>query len=218
MARPLTGEIAYSYVTGEKKSARLRGAAYAMAAKSGLRRQRDPLTLQQLRALEMLMLRKGCTPEPCVLGHCLFVVHSCARWSDVLALEGPVTADHILIEATSKHTKTNRCMKRLRSLVPYAGLQSGVSGLDWGLHWVAARKACGLKADPSILSLGRDGLSKAAHMGSAEGARRLRSFLSEASTAAPPSQIVGSHSLKATMLAWAARYGIPSAERRHICS
>eukprot|EP00971_Amphidinium_carterae_P252265 5008250-Amphidinium_carterae.3 len=28
---------------------------------------------------------------------------------------------------------------------------------DCGLHWVAARKTCGLKADPSILSLRRDG-------------------------------------------------------------
>eukprot|EP00971_Amphidinium_carterae_P038105 749098-Amphidinium_carterae.1 len=41
------------------KSARLKGAAYAMAAKSGFRRQRDPFTLQQFPALEMLMLRKG---------------------------------------------------------------------------------------------------------------------------------------------------------------
>eukprot|EP00971_Amphidinium_carterae_P243984 4844886-Amphidinium_carterae.1 len=86
----------------------------------GLRRQRDPVTLQQLCALELLLLRKGFTPEACALGRCLFV-----------------------------HTRARRS--------------------DWELPWVAARKACDLKADPSILSLGRGGLFKAAHMGSSEG-------------------------------------------------
>eukprot|EP00971_Amphidinium_carterae_P077908 1541251-Amphidinium_carterae.1 len=63
-----------------------------MSTKS-YRKQKSPLTLNQLAALENLMMAKACTAEACVLGQILFCLHSCARWSDVMALTSEYRLD-----------------------------------------------------------------------------------------------------------------------------
>eukprot|EP00971_Amphidinium_carterae_P299777 5956046-Amphidinium_carterae.4 len=88
----LTEDIAYNYVSDRRKV----HLPHELKAE-------DLLTFQQLRALELLLLRQGLPPEACARGHCLFAAHPCASWSDILALKGPVAADPALVEATSKH-------------------------------------------------------------------------------------------------------------------
>ena len=102
-------------------SARLRGPAFNMMEHKKMRKQRDPLTLRQVKALEGLMMKKENIYEAAVLGHCLFTLHSCARWSDLLALVGEPEIDDAVITAESKRTKTSRGLKKLRIPIPFCG-------------------------------------------------------------------------------------------------
>eukprot|EP00971_Amphidinium_carterae_P298579 5932273-Amphidinium_carterae.1 len=79
-----------------------------------MRKQRDPLTLRQVVALETLIMGLDNAVEVCILGHLLFLLHSTARWSDVIAMVGEPTVDDVLVQAESKHIKNLRGMKRLR--------------------------------------------------------------------------------------------------------
>eukprot|EP00971_Amphidinium_carterae_P339916 6477992-Amphidinium_carterae.1 len=179
-----------------------------------LRKQCSPLTLKQVWALETLMTTKeAVSPELVILGHILFVLHTSARWNDLIALDAPPTINDILIEAHSKRTKVSRGLKRLRVPLPYIALCSGVSGCPWANNWVRARDMFSLGADPSILSVSSDGFGKVP-MSSTEAARHLRALLFEAGTPPVPGQRLGSHTLKATILAWAARYPIKASLRR----
>eukprot|EP00971_Amphidinium_carterae_P286474 5687637-Amphidinium_carterae.1 len=64
----------------------------------------DPLTVLQVVALEYLRVEKYMVElqselEACVLGQMLFNLHSCARWSDTLALIGEPVSDGVLDSA-----------------------------------------------------------------------------------------------------------------------
>eukprot|EP00971_Amphidinium_carterae_P329461 6461920-Amphidinium_carterae.2 len=161
------------------------------------------------------MTTKAVSPELVVLGHILFVLHTFARWNDLPALDAPPKINDILVEAQSKRTKVSRGLKRLRVPLPYAALCSGVSGSPWANNWVRARELFTLTAGPSILSVSQDGFGKGP-MSSTEACRHLRALLFEAGTPPVPGQRLGSHSLKATILAWAARYPIKASLRRVI--
>eukprot|EP00971_Amphidinium_carterae_P013234 260813-Amphidinium_carterae.1 len=126
---------------GLVKSARLKGAAYRQLSHKSMRRQRSPLTLRQVVALEKLMERKAVGPELVALGHVLFVLHTCSRWSDTLSLVEPPKLDDVLVEAEAKRTKVTKGLKRLRVPVPLLGMATGVSNTPWATIWISAREA-----------------------------------------------------------------------------
>eukprot|EP00971_Amphidinium_carterae_P334859 6470378-Amphidinium_carterae.1 len=160
------------------------------------------------------MIAKAYTVEACVLGQILFCMHSSARWSDVMALTGEYRLDDVLIEAEAKRTKISRGIKRLRVPVPYVAIATGVTDKPWANSWLVARATCQLGNDPSLPGCGADGHFTTKPMTSAEAARHLRGFLVEAGTPQLPRQDIGTHSLKTTLLAWAARHQVKASTRR----
>ena len=201
-------------LTGIANSSRLRGAAYSMIEHKKLRRQRDPLTLKQVRALEELVVKKDSVQEAAVLGQCLFALHSCARWSDLLALAEEPQLDEAVVTVNSKRTKTSRGLKKLRIPIPFVAIRHGVSGQDWASSWLSARKASGLQQDPSVKKMLTSASFGADQMDSTTASRHLRAFLIEAGCPPSPKQNLGTHSLKATLLSWAARWSMKASSRR----
>eukprot|EP00971_Amphidinium_carterae_P335095 6470763-Amphidinium_carterae.1 len=159
-------------------------------------------------------MSKGYTVEACILGQLMFCLHACARWSDVMALTGEYRLDDVLIEAEAKRTKVSRGIKRLRVPIPYVAIATGVSDQAWANVWLVARATCRLGHDPSLLSCDAHGCFTTRPMSSSEAARHLRGFLVEAGAPQLPRQDVGSHSLKVTLLAWAARHQMRASVRR----
>ena len=196
------------------QSARLRGAAFSMLEHKKLRNQRDPLTLRQVKALEALVIDKSNPCEVAVLGHCLFALHSCARWSDLMALAEEPEIDDVVVMANSKRTKTSRGLKRLRVPIPFVGMSEGVSGRNWAATWLEARKKTGLTVDPSVRKLASNVAFGAEHMDATTASRHLRAFLVEAGCPAGQRQNIGAHSLKATLLSWSARWSMKASSRR----
>eukprot|EP00971_Amphidinium_carterae_P184078 3654632-Amphidinium_carterae.1 len=152
--------------------------------------------------------------EGCVLGQILFNLHSCARWSDTLPLSGEPSGDGFLLSAESKLTKTSRGIKRLRVPVPFLALADGISGYAWGRVWLASRQSFAPSADPSLLSVDSHWNFAGRHMSSDEATSFLLHFLDAAGTPATPGQNIGSHCLKSTLLAWAARWPMKASMRR----
>eukprot|EP00971_Amphidinium_carterae_P089314 1767721-Amphidinium_carterae.1 len=63
----------------------------------------------QLRCLEKAVAVFDVTARTCALGHILFTLHSCARWSDLMSLAAePAFDGHVVLVAETKKTKTSR--------------------------------------------------------------------------------------------------------------
>ena len=201
-------------LTNMAQSARLRGAAFSMYEHKKLRNQRDPLTLKQVRALEALAVEKTSAHEAAVLGHCLFALHSCARWSDLIALAEEPELDDVIVTCHSKRTKTSRGLKKLRVPIPFVGLSGGVSGKAWAVSWLRARKETGLAVDPAVRKLTTSVTYGSDLMDATTASRHLRAFLVEAGCPPGQHQNLGAHSLKATLLSWAARWSMKASSRR----
>eukprot|EP00971_Amphidinium_carterae_P147150 2916071-Amphidinium_carterae.1 len=168
-----------------------------------LRRQKDPLTVLQVAALEKYLSTLTPGVEACALGQLLFISSR---------LRKP-TGDGYLISAESKLTKTSRGIKRLRVPVPFLALTDGVSGYDWGRVWLASRQAYAISSDPSLQSVDAEWAFVGRSVSSDEAHVLLLHFLSVAGTPPLAGQNLGSHSLKATLLAWAARWPMKSGMR-----
>eukprot|EP00971_Amphidinium_carterae_P165345 3277534-Amphidinium_carterae.1 len=153
-----------------------------------MRRQRSPLTLKQVVALEKLMERKPVGPELVALGHMLFALHTCSRWSDTLSLVGPPKLDDVLIEAEAKRTKVSKGLKRLRVPVPFLGMATGVSNTPWARIWITAREACQVPHDPAMPKITSASTFGTVAMTSTEASRLMRAFLHESMTPPMPQQ------------------------------
>ncbi|CAE7369201.1 unnamed protein product [Symbiodinium sp. CCMP2592] len=185
-------------------SARVRGVARDMALTKAPLSQRPPLTVEQVAALEALLVNDLNDTDACVLGQILFAVHSAGRWRDIQGLqsvdvsEGSETA---LLLANGLKSKTTQTAEAQRRLLPYVAISTGVSGYDWGDRWLTEGLQWGGDFCLPSFSL-RLGQWSTARMGSGEASAYLRDFLEAVNL---PNSKVGTHSLKTTLLTWASR-------------
>lgn len=114
--------------------------------------------------------------------------------------------------------KTGHAVSKAGCLLPMVALSYGVSGVPWGAAWLSLRKKAGLAAEvdmcfqPDIL---RDGAFGVARMRTKDVAELLKRLLKKAGVDEYVSQY-GAHSAKATVLSWAAKYGLSVEDRRFL--
>ena len=190
-------------------SSRVLGQARMMRSQKNFLKQRPPLKVKQLMALEQMMME--CDSRwGCILGHLLFCAHVCARWSDVqrvrrVWVEVDESSGVHLIHAETAGIKNAITAEAKARLLPLVGLGMGVSGSPWAQAWMEARSVEGLQTGPSFITptwcerLGRWGSEE---MGSSEGTAYLREALILAGTEESEARECGTHSLKATLLTW----------------
>ncbi|CAE7235270.1 unnamed protein product [Symbiodinium sp. CCMP2592] len=189
-------------------SARVRGVARDMALTKAPLSQRPPLTVEQVAALEALLVNDLNDTDACVLGQILFAVHSAGRWRDIQGLQSVDVSEGsetTLLLANGLKSKTTQTAEAQRRLLPYVAISTGVSGYDWGDRWLTARRNEGLQwgGDFCLPSFSlRLGQWSTARMGSGEASSYLRDFLEAVNL---PNSKVGTHSLKTTLLTWASR-------------
>ena len=190
-------------------SSRVLGQARMMRSQKSFLKQRPPLKVKQLVALEQMMME--CDSRwGCILGHLLLCAHACARWSDVqrvrrVWVEVDEASGVHLIHADTAGIKNATTAEAKARLLPLVGLGLGVSGSPWAQAWLEAREAEGLQTGPNFITptwcerLGRWGSEE---MGSSEGTAYLREALILAGTEEIEARGCGTHSLKATLLTW----------------
>ncbi|CAE7203401.1 unnamed protein product [Symbiodinium sp. CCMP2592] len=118
-------------------SARVRGVARDMALTKAPLSQRPPLTVEQVAALEALLVNDLNDTDACVLGQILFAVHSAGRWRDIQGLQSVEVSEGsetTLLLANGLKSKTLAVRRNLhwRLLSPFVLLEAGA--VEHGPH------------------------------------------------------------------------------------
>eukprot|EP00435_Cladocopium_sp_Y103_P067578 s464_g30.t1 len=188
-------------------SARCRGVARDMYLLKSPLQQKIPLTVEQVRKLEMTIFEVS-TVFQCILGQLLFCIHACCRWKDGQKLKSlEVESGHgeTLLYADALSSKTTLTAESKTRFLPYAAINTGVTGEDWSRAWLGARHAEGLTFEDFVLPSfsERQACWLGTPMSASEAACWLREFLDGTIVGSP--SLLGSHSCKATLLTWAGR-------------
>jgi hypothetical protein len=112
----------------------------------------------------------------------------------------------ILVETACSEYKTATGERRA-VLLPLVALGSGLSGSGWALSWMAARRASGLVGKTFLMPADAENndhwLDR--RMTTAEGSYWLKDLLVLSGLKEPEASGFSTHSLKATLLSWAAK-------------
>lgn len=191
----------------EVVSSRCRGVARDMYLTKDPLCQKVPLTVEQVRKLEMTMEKVG-TVFRCIIGQILFCIHACCRWKDSQRLKAITTESghgETLLYADALTSKTAVTLEARTRYLPYAAIGSGISMVGWADLWLEARETEGLTCANFVLPSfsEKQACWLETQMSASEATAWLRDFLEGTANFKP--ELVGSHSCKSTLLTWAGR-------------
>ncbi|CAE7721835.1 unnamed protein product [Symbiodinium sp. CCMP2592] len=191
-------------------SARCKGVAHSCFESKAPLEQRDPLTCFQVRRLEEAMVRAGPVGQ-CILGQILFCVHAVCRWKDsqkLKLLELLGTGESQILFGDALGSKTSLSKEAKTKFTPYAALVQGLTECSWARLWIEARRQCrltfGAGPDGFCLPTRSQRLDQwgSTPMGAGEASSYLAEILEGSES---EGQVLGTHSLKVTLLTWASR-------------
>ena len=199
------------------KSSRLQGAARESYLRKRKREQRDPLTVEQVRKLELLACGDipGGKTDRLAAWFFLTCVYMRARYSDGLNLTGlfidcPEPRKEPLygfIEGTVGRTKTAYTTERKTMNLPMVACRRGVTGKDWASGGLALRGAIGIPMEegfPLLPAPTRAGWQRSP-LSAGQAGMWLRGLLVGLGESPDDLKKVGTHSCKATCLSWLAK-------------
>ena len=186
-------------------------------------KQAAPLKMADLISLHETLAGSKDPWDKVMAGACLFCVYSRARWSDFIH-GGRIELDRLsdgsiaYVEMQVAVHKTMFASARRFRFLDLVAPGVGVHGDDWVQQWIDSLKFLGIdpfEAHHGCLMPAPDGhgipLSRAIETD--EAGRWLRLLLGEHVTRAGSSRLISSHSLKSTMLTFAAKRGIDHQDR-----
>ena len=210
------------------RSTRVSGLAEELARAAPVVAQANPLTVKQVCKLERMIVSTPSLCDRVLLGGILALVYSCGRASDGARaarlivdeveedLRGKIDGPPGFIELGILASKGAKALKLRRQLLPLIVPMMSVSGVPWWESWALSRKEfdMGFEGElqyPLIPCFTTDGQPTTRSMGASEIGKLLRCFLGEVHL---PRNVIRSHSLKATILSWMAKFGSPLPLRR----
>jgi hypothetical protein len=219
------GYVGLEGVTEVLSSRRIQGAALVSFARKRGTRKRLVLTKAELLSVEdFLSNPSGPQRDRILAGFLLFCVYGRLRVGDASRISSePVldvssTGEGYIESGMLEHKTSSRVKSRL--VLPVAATAVGVGGTHWAEVWLALRKAAGLDAAVSktlMQAPGLEGSWTAKRLPTSECTTWLRELLRQVTGAEGARAAgLGSHSLKATMLSWVAKFGLPAGPRRRL--
>ena len=209
------GSLMIEGVDSILSSSRVTGSSHRSYLTKRLLRQRDALTVDQVRILENVVELDGPIQDRVFAAHCLLCIYGRLRFGDHQNIEEePVVEDEFVEYGLTVH-KTNNLAGRARRLLPVVAPSEGVSGLDWGSSFIKMRQESALRAWPQTPFLPAPILGGGWSLGklsSAEASMWLCELLHKFGV--PKLTNVGAHSMKATALSWMAKAGMEPKLRR----
>eukprot|EP00435_Cladocopium_sp_Y103_P074587 s23_g49.t1 len=213
---------------GELGTTRIDGLAVELGKRAGPIKQASPLTVQQVMALERLVVSSSDLKDRAVFGSMLVLLYSCGRFSDgQRAVQLLVDADLSKVDPNSLEasgyvelqvlgSKGARSETLRRTFLPLVAPIFSLSGCDWFRTWIQARDALGLtvqgKLDkPLLCRFNLAGEATPQELTSAECTSLLRRGLRVVGEEA---ESLRSHSLKTTPLSWSCKFGLDLPTRR----
>ena len=208
--------------TEMQQSRRIKGMCCRLRRGAHAVRQRDPLTKSMVNDLEKLLVSEADagTIDAVLAATALFGLYARVRVGDLRRC----SIEPTLSMASDRSTGTletqffdhKTARPGTRRALPVAAPVFGVSGACWGESFVRARRTAHLDASDGaclVPARGR-GYWLGVPYSTAEFAMALRDLLRRLGYSAEAIANIGSHSLKATLLSWAGRYGMIRDHRR----
>lgn len=203
------------------KSARVSGVADSMYIKKAPLHQSDALFVSEVRLLHHILSNSNSTLEKVIAGYCLLDLYGTSRWSDpqrpVRVLYDVKDGYGYLELGTTTH-KMASTAERKTVIFPVVATSPGLGRDDpcWIDEWMQAREESGLELIqnptlPQVLSNGTFGTEP---MTASEGSMWIKDLLQSYGPKIDPARKITSHSLKATLLSWAAKRPLKKSVRR----
>ena len=173
--------------------------------------------------LEHLLLGELDTVDKYYLGCLLFALYARCRWSDMAAVESlefdlmfrrsRVTG---FVEARTREHKTGGREEKKSLYMPLVAPAVGLSLRSWAQEWQRVMQTLGIDYHvkpfgPICKAMDASGTFNSRPLGSKEASDLLVGYLG--AKGAVVGEKITSHTLKATLLAWAARRGLPENDR-----
>ena len=209
--------MSVSEVTALTSSARCKGACMSEYLKERI--QASPLRVDELKRIHNLLQTCDDLWVKLFCGAVLMATYCRARWGDLMRAERVIEdkdrhGNLVYLEARTGRHKTMKSQMHRHSFLPMVAPTHGVDGTNWGIVWMQVRAQLGVKWPPEGLIMpapDRQGVATSRPLETQECAAWLRKLLSASSS--DPDRRLSSHSLKATMLSYAAKRGIGIPER-----
>ena len=209
-------------------SSRVDGLAVELAKRAGPIRQAEPLTVQQVIALERLVASSDDLKDRIVFGVMLVLLYSCGRFSDgqrainmivdaeIASLDMSAFGGQGYLELQVLGHKGARTDVLRRTFLPLVAPIYSLGSVKWFQSWLQARDVLGLstggKLDkPFLCRFNSAGEPLNLELTSAECSMLLRRALK---LDGEESVTIRSHSLKVTALSWCCKHGLDLGTRR----
>ena len=191
----------------------------------GVRVQRDPLPVAVVGFLEAEIMASTFVDDIDFIGFILFCLHCRARVGDANRLDVEPFLDVSGADPTSgfidagflRHKNAARARSKMR--LPVVGCAFGLTGKPWASKWLTSRRAAGRNAAVDKFLLGGSAFDGGevvrVKASTADVSDRMAAYLHDNGLYKEGDNF-GSHSLKATLLSWGAKFGLPIAIRRKL--
>jgi len=186
------------------------------------RKQASPLTVAELLQLHAVVDEASDDWDVAFAGAALLCCYCRGRWGDLMRSEAAFLdkdengAPAFLETRTGRHKTMSSQMHR-HQFLPMVAPVRGVHGAEWATPWIQRRSGLGMKFPPEGLIMpapGQDGEATQRPLESGECGKWLRRLLgAEDATGPSAERRVSSHSLKCTMLSFAAKRGLSVPDR-----
>ena len=186
------------------------------------RLQASPLTVAELLTLHAVVDDASDTWDAIFAGAALLCCYTRGRWGDLMRSESAILDKDedgvpVFLETRTGRHKTMSAQMHRHQFLPMVAPVKGVHGADWATPWIQHRTEMGLSFPPEGLIMpapGEDGMATQRPLESGECGKWLRRLLNVEDATGPHSgRRVSSHSLKCTVLSYAAKRGLPVPDR-----
>ena len=198
-------------------SSRVSGSAHRSFLTKRLLKQRDALSVDQVRILEHIVCGDHPIREKVFAGHCLLCIYGRLRFGDSQNILEEPEIDGDYVECGLTIHKTMHLAGRARRLLPVVAPTVGVSGEDWGKSFLEARASAALRAWPGTPFMPAPVLGggwTTGRLQTTEAAIWLCELLNKYGVPRERMVNIGAHSLKATALSWLAKAAVGEKCRR----
>lgn len=203
------------------RSSRVLGAAESMYIKKSPLHQADPLTVLEVKLFHHILTNSSVLLDKIVAGFMLFCIYASCRWSDA---QKPRTwlqdmdggTGYLELGSTSHKTASNS--ERKTTICPFVATSPGLGALEpgWINQWLQCREEAGLTFvdDPTLPEIFADGSFGTKPMTASAGTAWLRELQQTYGPMLDKNKKKTSHSLKSTILSWAAKRPLDKDTRR----
>ena len=220
-----SGTLGLAVPIAQLRSGRVTGLAHQCLREQPAAKQATPLKLAQVQWLEHMARNAEDAYEQLLAASFLLMLYARARHSDIrraVAIIIDAGTDFItgFVELTVREPKQSKAARRKRLMLPVVAPMMGVGCRPWASAWQSCRKSWKLahtgdiSDSPLLPDLAADGSLLPCCMSTARASSWLRALLARQPQANVDDLLgVTTHSLKATLLSWAAKASMDTLER-----